>query len=399
MDCDRRIQILKKLFFFFVTSLILLSCEEEIQSDYQKYMDKNYSEVLFILNGEAESFSAYAPSDGAMYRDIQLVGFSGSSEAWPKDILYTNDSIYVVNSGQNTIERFNAATLDYEDDLYLDNGFNPMTLCLVGGGTRAAISGYGADQVKLVDLDLMTILDSANVYGSTAETNATDDSYDRNPTGLAAAGTTLYASNIRYSGTGFREATISIFSIDGAYGTLNLVKEINLEEMYDTFSGESYTSDYGLNPQSLFVLNEKLHVICTGTNGGSEGDDGKILILDITDSTSPTMHKVLEIGGSPEGFRSSMDTLNGVMYLAGVGGVQSYDYVNETILHDSRDLILAGSDSTLDYYSHVLYNNGILYVSDWTHDKLNLIDVSSNDEPIDSITCGDGPGALLYLTY
>ena len=188
------------------------------------------------------------------------------------------------------------------------------------------------------------------------------------------------------------------FTMDAGYTSLNLVKEINLEQMYwDTMTGE-YTDGKGLNPQSLFVLNGKLHVICTGTNGGSDSDDGKVLILKISDPLSPSLEKVLNIGGSPVGFRYSRDTVNHVMFLAGVGGVQSYNYVSETILHSSGNLILAGSNPASDFYSHVLYKNGILYVSDYTHDKLNLISVSSN-ELLDSLTCGDGPGALVYLTY
>ena len=77
VDPYRRIQILKRVLILLLTAFTLLSCKEEVKSDYQEFVSENYDEVLFILNGEAESISAYAPADGEMYRDLQLVGYSG----------------------------------------------------------------------------------------------------------------------------------------------------------------------------------------------------------------------------------------------------------------------------------------------------------------------------------
>ena len=104
------------------------------------------------------------------------------------------------------------------------------------------------------------------------------------------------------------------------------------------------------------------------------------------------------------GFRGSLDPADTIVYLAGVRGVQSYNYTTERVLRDSRNMILAGDDPSLDYYSHILYNNGILYVSDYTHDKLNRISISHNVSQntyslLPTLTIGDGPGAMAFLTY
>lgn len=457
---------MKKFIILFCISALFFSCSDSIDTDYQDYLSKGYSEVLFILNGEAESFSAYAPSSESVYQNLQLVGHNGSSEAWPNDLLSMGDSLYTVCSGQNTIEKYDAKTLDYQDKVYLKNGFNPMVLCPVGSGSMAAVAGFETDEIILVDLAEMegtsgfikayeevNISNPANSETQTTATqkNATGDDQDRRTTGLAASGTTLYASNVRYDTTilltddsgdlieydgswaraagYFREGTISVFELSNDYKSAALIREIDLEDLFETTGGEAYYPGNGLNPQSLFVLNGKLHIICTGTNGGSartytsseyipEGsttsttvpgtdpDDGVVLILDMDDPENPGNNSanIIEIGGSPVGFRYSADEDRNIFYMAGVGGVQSYNYVTENELHDSDDLILAGSDPSSDFYSHILYQDDKLYISDYSHDKLNRISISDNGSTaeydlLDSISTGDGPGAMAYIKY
>ncbi len=444
-------------------SLLFFSCEEEIKTDYQSFMDKDYPSALLVLNGEAETISAYSAEDDKVYKNLQLVGHNGTSEAWPADMVQSGDSLYVVCSGQNSIEKYNAETLDYEGEIYLKNGYNPMTLCLLENGTKAAVAGYESDEIVVVDLAAMTRLSGyipsfeeiALPAGSHRESrisesdkNAVGENHSRGTTGLAVSGTVLYAGNVRYDSSilltdsngnlisyegsdaraagYFREGTLSVFQLGDNFASASLIREINLQEQFETLGGTPYFPGDGLNPQSLFVLEGKLHIICTGTNGGSartytsgeyipngysEGnivpgtdpDDGVVLVMDLTDPLNPGLEKIISIGGSPSGFRDSADTAGKVLYLAGVGGIQSYNYAAETVLRGSDNTILAGSDPSTDFYSHVLYSSGRLYVSDYTHDKLNILIVSDNGtnysyELAESHTIGDGPGALTVMT-
>ena len=446
-----------------LSTLLLFSCEEEVKTDYQSFIDKDYNSTLLILNGEAESISSYNADDGKVFKNLQLVGHNSSSEAWPNDIVQSGNSFYVVCSGQNSIEKYSATTLDYEGEIYLKNGFNPMALCLLGDGTKAAIAGYASDEIILVDLAAMTRLsgfipayeEAVLPEGSHRESrtavsdkNAAGENHSRGTTGLAVSGTALYAGNVRYDSSilltdpegnlisyggsdaraagYFREGTISVFRLGENFASASLTREINLQEQFEAMGGAPYFPGDGLNPQSLFVLEGKLHIICTGTNGGSartytsneyipEGysagetvpgtdpDDGIVLVMDLTDPLNPSLEKIIPIGGSPSGFRDSADEAGKILYLAGVGGVQSYSYVSGTVLRGSDNMILAGSDPSTDFYSHVLYDSGRLYVSDYTHDRLNCLIISSNDtdysyELAGSHTIGDGPGAMTILT-
>jgi hypothetical protein len=305
--------------------------------------------------------------------------------------------------------------------------------------------------------------------------NATGDNKDRGSSCgvvyLNGTSSRLYVSNVRYdasillkdpwyedeadlaewsgnsvkAGGYFREATISIFGFnadvltDGATDTeinLKLIKEINLEDLFYNGKGSGeYFPGNGLNPQSLFILDGMLNIVCTGTNGGSTSyygdsefipddlpeeysddnekpgtnpDDGVIIIADISDPDNPAYITHLDIGGSPSGFRNAIDSDRKIVYLAGVGGIQSYRYGEDadsyTVLHPYSNMLLTAEDPDSDYYAGLCYDEiyNALYISFYSDDSLKRIDVSGTEEsPIysdtQSFSVGDGPGALCIL--
>ena len=423
--------------------LVIISCKPEIESEYQEFYNKNYNQVLFILSGTGECLDAFSPDDDRVFTNLQTVGHNSGSEAWPSDLLIRDSSIYTICSGQNVVEKYDARSLDYLGKIYLKNGFNPLLLNPVGDEGQAVVSGFASDEIVMVNLEDLTMTGSySSVYeevtladGSHRESktavtakNAVGDNHFRSPSGLAATGNTVYVSNVRYDSSilltnasgdlinydgayvraagSFREGTLSVFSTDTSNQTATLVRELNLDGLYTQLSGREYIPGNGLNPQSLFVLNGKLHVVCTGTNGGEERsytseeyrpegfdlgdpipgtdpDDGIILVMDISD-----------------GFRSSRDNSRNILYLAGVGGIQSYNYSTEQILHDSSDPILAGSDPSKDYYSYILFEDDVLYISNFTNNSLNRIQVLNDGtyNLLDSKNSSGGPGALGFYT-
>ncbi|MDC7219392.1 MAG: hypothetical protein PQJ59_05590 [Spirochaetales bacterium] len=470
---------LKKIGPLLTFLALLAACTEEVDLDDEldSYLNQNYAASLLVLNGEAETFSAYAPSDGTVYQDIKLIGTDGSNSANPNDVYLWEDNLYVICSGQNSVEKYDGSTMDYEGRIYLnpdETGFWPMIISPVGSDSMIGVSGYTDDEIVLVDLEAMDDPESSDFISSFEEldidyngnpettttpttTNALGDNKKRGTTGLASYGSYLYAGNVRYDSSiyltdlngdiieydggkvqasgYFREGTLSIFEMDSAYETATLVSEINLQEEYEALGGDAYFPGDGLNPQSLFVLGDKLHIICTGRNGGdtlyytgsmyiptleemgveyeegdeipgTNADDGVILIMDLSDPSSPSGEKVLEVGGSPVGFRYSMDESNEIMYLTGVGYLLSYSYSagSEEVLRGSDDPIVEADDTTSDYYPHVLYAENYLYLSDYSNDELDILSVSgsgssSSYELEDELTIGDGPGASVYLSY
>ncbi|MDC7124967.1 MAG: hypothetical protein PQJ46_05340, partial [Spirochaetales bacterium] len=468
-----------------------LSCEPETLTDYQAYMKASPSRSLLVLNGSAESISAIDSETGTVYNNIQTVGHSGTNNAIPSDILIQDDTIYVVLSGQNSIESYNAESLDYVDDgrHYFENGYNPMCFIPVDGTSWIFCAGFETDELQAVNLsepetdysflscfEDVSISSDANDETQVSSTlkNAVGDNHSRCATGGAVlsdgSSSRLYVSNVRYDASilmtesdgslaeypadsgryvqapgYFREATISIFSFnadamaDGASDSdlsFSLVKEIDLESLFYAAAGSSFgTGSYfpgnGLNPQSVFILGDRLNVICTGTNGGSakyysdseyipdgyssgdekpgtNSDDGVIIVLDISDPDSPSVLTWLNIGGSPSGFRNAIDDSRGVVYLAGVGGIQSYSYGSESsdysVLHSSSDFILEADNSESDYYSGLYYDSddNLLYISFYSGDSVKTISVAGDSSPYNysessSYSVGDGPGALGFL--
>jgi hypothetical protein len=457
---------------------VLLSCEPTVVTDYQAFMDAGLSKALIVLNGNAESISALDPVSGNVYDNIQIVGHSGTNSAVPVDIMTYGSSLFVMLSGQNSIESYDKTSLDYMDDgkHYFKNGYNPMAFIPVPGKSWVFTAGFENDEVQPVNLMLPsdnydfiksyeTLTMPADAHSETksepSDKNAVGDNKKRGSTGGAVlsdgASSRLFVTNVRYdssilmtedgelvenvkAGGYFREATLSIFSFnadamqDGASAadlSFSLVKEISLEELFYEAAGGEYFPGDGLNPQSAYILEGRLHVICTGTNGGSlsvytdgeyippgfakgdtkpgtDPDDGLIIILDISNPDYPSYLAHLDIGGSPVGFRTSVDTVRKTVYLAGVGGIESYVYGESVgsfaVKHSSADMILTSENPDTDYYSGLYYDDSdsALYISFYTGDSIKTIAVSGTaDAGVytegNSYITGDGPGALCIL--
>ncbi|MDC7227930.1 MAG: hypothetical protein PQJ61_14285 [Spirochaetales bacterium] len=454
-----------------VVIFLVLSCEPDVETDYQAYMSDSPERAVLVLNGSAESISAIDPETESVYNDIQLVGYGSSSRAIPADILIYDEGIHVILSGQNSIESYNKNSLDYEAEHYFKNGYNPMSFISVPGTSWVFCAGFETDDVQPVDLsnpetgysfvdswtEVVLPDDADSEYQTTPTgTNAVGDNFSRSSSGGAVLSngseSRLYVTNVRYdssilltesvsAGGYFREATLSIFSfnadamVSGASDSslaFELTAEINLEDIYYTAGADENYSEYlpgnGLNPQSAFILDNLLNIVCTGTNGGSTSyysadeyipdgfdqddekpgtnpDDGVILVLDISDPDEPSYLTHLHIGGSPVGCRESIDYDNKIVYLAGVGGLQSYQYGSTagdySVLHGYDDMIITADDVDSDYYAGLCYDSysNKLFVSFYSNDSVNTIDISGSSPDFNYtegsvFSVSDGPGAL-----
>ncbi len=460
-----------------ISLLVMAGCRINNFSDYQEFREAEPLQIMYIINSSGETLSALDRESGVLYNDIQTLGQSQSSSAVPNDIYIYNNTIYILLSGQNSIESYDALSLDYKSRIYLKNGFNPLNFIPVENSEYVFISGYSTDEIVLVNLGTMNVLSDFvavfeevdlngvshnEITASPTIKNCTGDNKHRGVTGgvvdLNGAESRLYLSNVRYdpqilltegdslaefNGSNvrangyFREGTLSIISFDEAdlnssiSGNidLTLLKEINLDSLYRSETGEkSYFSGDGLNPQTLMILENRLNIVCTGTNGGNlryftageyipddyssgdpvpgtDPDDGVILVLDLSDKDNPVYFKHLSIGGSPAGFRNSIDNINERVYLAGVGAIHAYNFGSEdndyNILNGEENPVIRAENEASDYYSSILLDSesNILYSSFYSESYLLSISVSGSDtkplygNPLSQRT-GDGPGAL-----
>ena len=471
---------MRKIFFINLLILSILSCKPDIETDYQAFMEDSPENSILIVNGNSETLSAIDTATGKTYQNIQTLGHSNTNRAIPNDILVNNDKIHIVLSGQNSMESYKTENFDYIDDgkHYFVNGYNPMIFIPIIDTNFVFVTGLGKDQIQLVDLDSpltkypfigcyskVEMPENSNSESQTTATttNATGDNKPRTSTGGAClsngSNSILYITNVRYdcsilmTSDGeivqydgepvrapgyFREATLSIFrfDIDNLDNGYELISEVNLESLFyektDSFDGvQSYFPGNGLNPQSAFILDGLLNVICTGTNGGSIGkysdseyipdgfsvgnikpgtnpDDGLVLIFNIGTPNEPELIKFLNIGGSPCGFRQAIDTKNKIVYLAGVGGIQAYhfgatasDYI---VTQSSSNLIMGAENIESDYYSGLCFNSETsqLFVSFYSSDCVKSVQVYGSYPKLtysnaNTYDTGDGPGAMCNM--
>lgn len=441
-------------------------------NEYQAFLSAGVTNALFLLNGSGETMSVLDTDSNSLYNRLQTVGQNQSSSAIPNDILITDDKVYVLLSGQNSVECYDVKTLDYKNRIYLKNGFNPLNFIPLSHGEYAFVTGYNKSEIVLINLETMTlaspftaVFESLSLPGTGhSETsvpatpkNAPGENKRRGSTSGVSrtngADSRLYVTNVRYDSTilltdssgnlvnyngsnvrangYFREGTLSIISFDNtdpSGSDPTLVREVDLDSLYRDATGtDDYFPGDGLNPQAVHLLDGRLHIVCTGTNGGearnftsgeyipsgysvgdtvpgTDPDDGIILILDITDPDNPQYLHHLPIGGSPSSFRESIDPIRKIVYSAGVGAIHAYRYGlipgDFNVLRGNSNPVLKGANQTSDYYSHLIYDGAqeILYASFFSESQLLGIQVSGGADPSYSAPriwrTGDGPGGL-----
>jgi YVTN family beta-propeller protein len=283
---------------------------------------------------------------------------------WPNHLLFYGDFIYLTNSGDNNIEIYNESTFEFIDEIYLGTGSNPWMIIPAEDTGKGYVPNFVAGTVSVIDFQTSEVTGTVEV--------------GKGPEGGVYQNGKIYICNTawNYQSFDFDEGTVSV--IDCADDTV-----VN-------------TISVGKNPQSAVAFPdlEEVHVICTGTNGGDDADDGLVYIID---TASDTVTEIIDIGGSPGGGAGGIDAAAETLYLTGVGGLQSYNYVTKEVLHGSSDYILQGPDPSSDFFSSVLVDQreGLIYVCHFSDDTIVVLDLDDYSE-VKEIQGSDG-AQLLYL--
>lgn len=345
--------VLISLFLLTLTACIRPPAEAALRD-----VPDNEREV-FVVNELAETITVINPATLTAYQNVI------ATRAWPKDIILYGETLYVVNSGANSISRYNEDTFESEGDIYIGKSTNPWTMVIKPGSDVAYVPCFVAGTVAIVNLVNGTVVKTVDV--------------GTGPEGAAYVNGKLYVCNTAWDTgiMGFREGTVSV--IDGATDTI------------------ATTITVGTNPQSAYAFpaQGELHVVCSGVNGGPDADDGRVFVIDVSNDTVTTNFFV---GGSPSIGRGSVDEEKETAYLVGVGGLSSYNYRTKNVYHSSSNYIIQGNDIANDLYAGVSVDtvNNVLFVSDFTHDRVLVL--SRDDYSIvKEIAGSDGPGVPALL--
>jgi len=313
---------------------------------------------LFIINGLAETISIINPETQELYNDVLTTG------KWPNHLYFYDGKLYVTNSGDNEIVVYNEDSFEKEGEIYLGSGTNPWMIIQPEGTTTGYVPNFAASEVAVVDLGTYSVTNRIPV--------------GEGPEGGVYHDGEVYVCNTNwdYQQFGYNNGTVSVI-------------DTHTEEVVKTIT-------VGKNPQAAlaFPTLDEVHIICTGNNGGEDADDGEIHVIATTDYS---VKQVLAIGGSPVGSEAAIQRDKQLVFLAGVGGVMSYNYASKQIVHGSDNYLLSASDVESDFYSGLVVDeeNSLIFCSFFSQDKILVLDLETY-EVVERLEGSDGTQSI-YL--
>ena len=297
------------------------------------------SQAIYVLNSLGASISTIDLTTDVVSNNLATVGI------WPNHILYYQGSVYVVNSGSNNVQVFDASTYALKGTIALGAGSNPMMIAILSS-TKAYVTCSQSNTVKVVNPTAFTLTKSIPVgVGAT---------------GIAITAGKVYVANTAFNGTNYTygQGTVSVIST----GADSVLKTINVQT----------------NPQGCAIAPDgKVHVVCTGDYASQFG---KVVVIDpTTDNVSQTV----TVGGSPGNIAISPA---GIGYLGTFGsGLITYRTATGVVKDSAAHPLLAGMDG-----SGVAFDlSGNVYVAAFGLDK--VIKVSAADSVLKEYAVGDGP--------
>lgn len=256
-------------------AIILLAvfwgCSHEVENNSYPVKDK-----IVLLNSLAESFSIINKDSDSIKSDVVLTGNA------PNQIIQDGDYLYLVNSFDNNVLKYDVSNFKLLSEIYLGKGLNPYMMDI--DDSYIYVSCWLTNELKVIDKVSEEVVKTVSV-GS-------------NPQGVLSVDGNVYVTNVNYTGSSFGVSSFSLIDID----TMEIIKTVELPYK---------------NPQTLFYVESRgeIHIIFTGIHGESDG--GVAIVKDGVVIGS------FDIGGSP--FFSEGGIGDDKVFLSDNGCIRSYD--------------------------------------------------------------------------
>jgi YVTN family beta-propeller protein len=286
---------------------------------------------------------------------LRAASVSGLTGQAPNDLEVVGNTLYVVNSGENSISTIDLTTGRTDGCISIGANTNPWELEIdPSDSTRAWLTTYLSGEIVEMDLTTRHVL-RRRAVSPTLE-------------GLWVSATTIAVTQTSFDAGTFTYGT----------GYVILLRKSDL--------GEIARFPVPMNPQFVFQGGDgRLQVVCSGDYGANPG---RIVRME---SDLSAVRDTLTVGGAPG---RAILAPGGVAYLtAFCDGLLSYDTVAFVALHDATHALLPGvcaGDVALDAER--------IFVADFNHDAVQVLR-RSNGAVLGEVPVGDGPSALVVWSH
>jgi len=334
-----------------ILAVIWIGCEEENDSNPITPVETFHS--IYVVNSLGQTVSMVDLDADTVYNDLYTVG------QFPAGIAFKDDNLYVLNSGDNTLQII--GIFGGEKIIELGDDRNPAFIEFLDGNI-AAVSSWVAGTMSFVDLSADSVINEIWVGNG--------------PWGLTSYNDKLYV--------GYSNYDPSTYSYGQGYVAL-----VENQALTDSIA-------VGTNPALLFMdTQNEVNVICSGNYVTEFGEVWTI------DPSSFTVTDNFDIGKNPA--QSAINS-SGRVYIAAGGALDAswnpiegyvliYDSITETIINgDANPLVIDEPTSILGI---ALDSEESIYVSSFNTDEVLKIDEEGNI--LQRYNVGDGPERLLYV--
>ncbi|MCB9479142.1 MAG: hypothetical protein H6684_10690 [Deltaproteobacteria bacterium] len=339
----------------------------------------DYPYYLVIGGALSETLSlatVSGPGEISVANDVQLTGSAINQ-------MQTHDgALYAVCSLSHSVIRYDTSSLAIRSETSLGVGTNPLEIAFADDG-RAFVSNFVTNDMRVFDLgegdDPLSVIDMPK---------------DDLPRYEGAGETWARPGSIRYfDGAVF----MALSNLDeqfraGGPGVVAVV-DADGQALVDTIEMT------GGNTTALHLDRDarRLYAMSTGTYDNDEGfvGDGRVDVIDVD---SRAVVDTVEIGGAPF---TMVQNPRGVAYLGNGQHAVVLSFDTETMEVREPIDIRDGDDGDglgLSYASGIATDgNGYLYVVDFNHDELVVIDTFNGDRVIARVTVNDGPVPIGFI--
>ncbi len=275
---------------------------------------------FYVVNSESQTLSSVDTESGIIDPDFAVL--SNAPYAAPNYMAILDDTAYVTVTYENRLEVVELSSNRVRNSIYLGDNVLPYGVC--SGEGYLWVTGSGDNHLYQIDLE------SEEVVNSIA-------------TGTYPQSLLYFDGKIYVSNTGFNPSNYSY-----SPGTVSV---------FDASDCSLITTiDTDLNPQSMAVYNDMIHLSCTGNYIDVAGK------IDLIDPQTNVVTETLNLGGTPKSIACFED---GRMFVGNAWPAGVYVYNAETldVLVEPNDGIFLGGNALTIYNGELLSVDAGDYIS------------------------------------